>query len=196
VIRYISVGVRTDMQVEQKSLAVFDEAVGILEIGLAFADGFDLSAAEGDAGFEFIGQEVVVAGHAVVGSIPLAAGDGVARAHRLLGAGVGVLGDDMAGLAGHLGESSKFYGSTGDGFVPPAMIADCTAPTGLKARHWPLFPTLKRGADKRCAYGAVGIRNSVVNNAMEIRTGVVNKMDSYHCLEADVAFPLVTAGLC
>jgi hypothetical protein len=36
----------------------------------------------------------------------------------------------------------------------------------------------------------------VVNNAMEIRTGVVNKMDSYHCLEADVAFPLVTAGLC
>ena len=116
VIGYISVGVRTDMQVEQKGLAVFDEAVGILEIGLAFADGFDLSAAEGDAGFKFVGQKVVVACHAVVGSIALSAGDGVSRADGLLGAGVWVLDDDMAGLAGHLRESSNLYGSTGMGF--------------------------------------------------------------------------------
>ena len=53
------------MRVQQKGLAVLDQSVGVLEIGFALADGFDLGAAQGDAGLEFLQQEVVVAGGAI-----------------------------------------------------------------------------------------------------------------------------------
>ena len=64
-----AVGIRTNMRVQQKGLAVFDDAVGVFEIGFAFADGLDLCSAEGDACFEFIGQKVVVPGGAVDGGV-------------------------------------------------------------------------------------------------------------------------------
>jgi len=131
VIRYISVGVRTDMQVEQKGLAVFDEAVGILEVGVALADGLDLGSAEGDAGFELLHQEVVVACHSIVGRVSLAAGHGVAGAHRLLRAGVWVLHDDVAGLAGHGRASSNLNGSTGAVFAVGTDVVFPVAAAGL-----------------------------------------------------------------
>ena len=75
------------MQVEQKRLAVLDEAVGVFEVGLALADGFDLGPAQGHAGLELLQQKVVVAGDAIVRSVPLAAGHRVAGPGRLLRAG-------------------------------------------------------------------------------------------------------------
>ena len=62
----------------RKALAVFEQAVGVFEVGLAFADGLDLGAAQGDAGLEAVGEEVVEAGGAVEGGVALAGGDGVA----------------------------------------------------------------------------------------------------------------------
>ena len=54
------------------------------------------------------------------------------------------------------------------------------------------FPTLKRGANHRCASGAmeigtglvngaIGIATSLVNGAIEIRTSLVNSLDSCDC---------------
>jgi hypothetical protein len=64
--------------VEEEALAVLEETVGVLEIGFAFADGFDLGAAEGDAGLEAVREEVVKAGGAVEGGIAESRGYGVA----------------------------------------------------------------------------------------------------------------------
>ena len=179
------------MQVEQEGLAVFDQAIGILEVGVALADGLDLGSAEGDAGFKLFQEEVVVAGHAVVGRVALAAGDGVAGADGFLGAGVWVLHDDVAGLAGHA--SSCFDGSTGVGF---GLRVDGTAPTGLNSYFGHLFPTLKRGANQRCAYGAMEIGNGGALSAMEMRTRVIDKMNACDCVAADVVFRLAATELC
>ena len=78
VVHGVAVGEGADVGVEQEAFAVFEQAVGVLEVGLAFADAFDLGAAEGDAGLELVGEEVVVAGGAVEGGVALAGGDGVA----------------------------------------------------------------------------------------------------------------------
>ena len=50
VVHGVAVREGADVGVEEEALAVLEEAVGVLEIGFAFADGFDLGAAEGDAG--------------------------------------------------------------------------------------------------------------------------------------------------
>lgn len=70
---------RTDVRVEQEGFAVFDQAVGVFELGLAFTNAFDLSAAQSDARFIPVKEEVVVGGRAVDGSVAAAHGDGVAR---------------------------------------------------------------------------------------------------------------------
>src|ERR1700733_14370515 len=108
----VAMGIRTDMEIEKKSLAVLDQAVGVLEVGLSLANRLDLSAAEGDAGLEFLQEEVVVTGHPVMRGIPLAAGHGVARGGSLLRAGRGRLDDHMAGLTGHPKHSSNLHRST------------------------------------------------------------------------------------
>ena len=72
--------------VEQEGFAVLEQAVGVFEVGFAFADAFDLGAAEGDAGFELVGEEVVEAGRAVEGGVAAAGGYGVA----VLGLGRGL----------------------------------------------------------------------------------------------------------
>src|SRR5271168_4710387 len=77
-IQCVAVGVGADVGVQEESLAVFEQPVGILEVGFAFADGFDFGAAEGDAGLEFVEQKVVVAGGAVNRGVALAGGDGIA----------------------------------------------------------------------------------------------------------------------
>ncbi len=48
------------MRVQQIRFAVLDDSVGIFEIRLAFANRFDFGASEGDAGFEFVEQKVVM----------------------------------------------------------------------------------------------------------------------------------------
>ena len=78
VVHGVAVGERADVGVEEEALAVLEQAVGVLEVGFALADGFDLGAAEGDAGLELVGEEVVEAGGAVEGGVTLACGDGVA----------------------------------------------------------------------------------------------------------------------
>jgi hypothetical protein len=67
-----------DVGVEQEGFAVFEQTVGVLEVGFAFADGFDLGAAQRNAGFDAVGEEVVEAGGAVESGVTLAGGDGVA----------------------------------------------------------------------------------------------------------------------
>jgi hypothetical protein len=62
------------MQVEQKRLAVLDEAIGISKVGLALANGLDFGPAQGNAGFEFLQEKVVVAGVAVVRCVAFARG--------------------------------------------------------------------------------------------------------------------------
>src|SRR3984957_19313795 len=66
-----SVRVGADMRVQQVGFAVFDNAVRILEIGFALANGLHFCAPERNAGFEFIQQKVIVAGRAVHGSVSL-----------------------------------------------------------------------------------------------------------------------------
>jgi len=56
----VSVLVGADVGVEQKDFVVFDQAVGVLEVGQAGADGFDLGAGEGNSGLKFFQQEVVM----------------------------------------------------------------------------------------------------------------------------------------
>ena len=95
VVHGVAVGEGADVGVEEEALAVFEEAVGVLEVGFAFADGLDLGAAKGDSGLEFVGEEVIEAGRAVEGGVALAGGDGVAV--LLLDSGFGGVGDGRIG---------------------------------------------------------------------------------------------------
>src|SRR5579863_7604982 len=105
-------GIRTDMHVEQKRLAVLDEAIGVLQVRLAFADRLDLGSAQGDAGLELLQEKVVVAGRAVVRGVPLAAGHRVARLGGLAGSRSLGLDDDVTALARHGEASSNLHPST------------------------------------------------------------------------------------
>ena len=78
VIHGVAVREGSDVGVEQEALTVFEQAVGVLEVGFALADGFDLGAAQGDASFVAVGKEVVVAGGTVERGVAPARGDGVA----------------------------------------------------------------------------------------------------------------------
>src|SRR3984957_14837523 len=81
VVGRVSMGVGTDMRIQQIRFAVFDDAISILEIGLALTDRLHLGASKRDTGFEFVEQKVVMPGGAVDRSIPFA------RSHRLSGLG-------------------------------------------------------------------------------------------------------------
>src|SRR5271166_2568545 len=111
VIGHVSVGVGTDMHVEKKGLAVLDEAVGVLEVGLALADGLDFGPAQSNAGFKLLQQKVVVAGGSIVRGVPFSGGHGVAGPGRLLRAGAHRLNDDMTGLTSHGVTSSSLHRS-------------------------------------------------------------------------------------
>src|ERR1700751_3980742 len=99
--------VRTDMQIQEKGLAILDEAVGVLQIRLSFANGFDFGSAQGYAGLEFFKQEVVVAGDAVVGGGALAESHRIARPSLFWRPGAIGRYDSVAGLACHRGKSLK-----------------------------------------------------------------------------------------
>jgi len=78
VVHGVAVREGADVGVEEEALAVFEEAVGVFEVGFAFADRFNFSPAEGDATLEAVGEEVVEAGGAVEGGVAEAGGYGVA----------------------------------------------------------------------------------------------------------------------
>jgi hypothetical protein len=77
VVHGIAVGKRADVGVEQEALSVLEQAVGVLEVGLAFANRLNFGAAEGDAGFVFVEEGVVIAGGAIVGRVAHSGGDRV-----------------------------------------------------------------------------------------------------------------------
>jgi hypothetical protein len=70
--------VGSDVGIEEKEFAVLYEAIGVLEIGLAGADGLDLGSAKGDAGFIAVEEEKIMPCGAIDAGIALAAGDRVA----------------------------------------------------------------------------------------------------------------------
>ena len=107
VVRYITVRIRSDMHIQKEGFTIFDEAIGVLEIRLSFANGLDLGSSQSDSGLEFFQQEVVVAGGTVMGSVALTRGHRVPRLGLLLGSR-GVTGyDSVAGLARHGGNTLK-----------------------------------------------------------------------------------------
>jgi hypothetical protein len=73
------------MRIQQKRFAVLDDSVSIFEIRLAFANRFDFGASEGDAGFEFVEQKVVMTRGAVYRSISLTGGNWFPRLRFLRG---------------------------------------------------------------------------------------------------------------
>ena len=85
VVHQISVGEGTNMRVQQKSLTVFEQTVGIFEIGLAFADRFDLGSMKGNAALELVQQKVVMACRPIDGGIAVADGNRIARPGGLFG---------------------------------------------------------------------------------------------------------------
>src|SRR5208282_6009450 len=90
VIGRVAVVVGAHVAVEEPEFAVFDQAVGVLEIGRASADRFHLGAGEHDSGLEFFEQEIVVAGVPVYSGI-LFAGSGGLAARILLPIGLGLV---------------------------------------------------------------------------------------------------------
>ncbi len=112
------------MGVEQKGLAILEQAVGVLQVGLALANALDLGPAQGDAGLEAIFKEVVEGGRPVKGGIARAHRDGIAvlRLHR---AGFGHGGDCRVGEgAGHTRRvrRRRLLG----GAASPAMYSDAS----------------------------------------------------------------------
>src|ERR1700753_1793032 len=73
----IAVGIGTDMSIQQKSFAVFDEPVGVFEIRLAFTDGLYFGTPERHTCLESIQQGVIVGCDPVYRRIPLTGRNGV-----------------------------------------------------------------------------------------------------------------------
>lgn len=96
VVAEVAVGIRPDMGIEQESLAIFNDAIGVLQVSFTFADGFNFGAAQGDSAFKSVEQEVVMAGGAVYSGVALASSQRISR--FVFGGG---LSNSMCGLPGH-----------------------------------------------------------------------------------------------
>jgi len=59
VVELVAPGVLGDVHVVQPEFAFFTAAEGVVDLGLAGADGFDLGPPQGDASFEFFVYEIV-----------------------------------------------------------------------------------------------------------------------------------------
>ena len=90
------------MGIQQEGLAIFNDAIGVLQVSLTFADGFHFSAAQGDSAFESVEEEVVVAGGAVDSGVAFASSERISG--LVFGGG---LSNRMCGLPGH-GRRSEF----------------------------------------------------------------------------------------
>jgi hypothetical protein len=74
----VAVIVGADVGIEEPEFAVLEEAVGVLEVGVAGTDGLDLGASEDDARLKFFKQEVVMRSDPIDGSVSFAGGGRVA----------------------------------------------------------------------------------------------------------------------
>src|ERR1039458_4314721 len=92
----VAVLIGADVAVEEPEFALLDQAVGVLEIGLAGANGLYFGSGENHSGLEFFEQEIVVTCVPVNGGILLPGGGGLA-ARILLPIGLGLVGS----LLGH-----------------------------------------------------------------------------------------------
>src|SRR5450759_275347 len=102
-IRVVAVVIGADVAVEEPEFAVFEQPVGVLEIGRAGTDGFHLGSGENDSGLEFFEQEIVVTRVPVYSGIPLSGGGGLA-ARILLPIGLGL----VSSLLGHGTETVSY----------------------------------------------------------------------------------------
>ena len=100
VIADVAVGIRPNMGIQQESLTIFDDSVGVLQVSLSLADRFDFGAAESDSALVAVEEKVIMAGGAVDDGIAFPGGDRIAR--LLL---CGSLTNRMCGLPGHRRES-------------------------------------------------------------------------------------------
>src|SRR5450759_1591734 len=107
-IRVVAVVIGADMAVEEPEFAVFDQPVGVLEIGLAGSNRLHLGAGENDSGLEFFEQEIVVTRVPVYSGILLPGSGGLA-ARILLPIGLGLVGS----LLGHGTEKKVSQGAGG-----------------------------------------------------------------------------------
>ena len=97
------------MHIEQKRFAVLDEPIGVPKIRVTLPNGLYFGPTKGHAALKPVEKEVIMAGHPVLGRIPLARGHRVARARRLL-RGRSVFGHNhVAGLANHFRTSSDLH---------------------------------------------------------------------------------------
>ena len=87
----VAVVIGADVAVEEPEFAVFDKAVGVLEIGGAGADGLHFGSGENDAGLEFFEQEVVMTSVPVYRGVFFSGGGGLA-AGIFLSIGLGLVG--------------------------------------------------------------------------------------------------------
>src|SRR5262249_5567470 len=74
VVEDVAVIVGTDVSIQKPELAVLDQTVGILEVGLASPDGFHLRPSQNDAGLKFFEQEVVMRRDPINGGVSLPGG--------------------------------------------------------------------------------------------------------------------------
>ena len=96
VVADVAVGIWPNMGIQQESLAIFDDSVGVFQVSLAFTDGFDFGAAERDSALVSVEEEIVMTGGAVDGRIAFPGSDWIARLLFY-----GRLADRMCGLTRH-----------------------------------------------------------------------------------------------
>src|SRR5437660_1753735 len=73
-----SMFVSPDMSIQEPEFAVFDQRIGILEIGATRPDGFNLRPGEHHSGFQLVFQKIIMTCGPVLRGIPLPGGDGIA----------------------------------------------------------------------------------------------------------------------
>src|ERR1700757_5162919 len=106
VIADVAVGIRPNIGIQQESLAILNDSVGVLQVSLSLADRFDFGTAECDAALVAIEEKVIMAGGAIDSGIAFSGGNWIAGLFLCRS-----LTDRMCGLAGHRW-SPKFHAST------------------------------------------------------------------------------------
>src|SRR6201996_2450100 len=128
VVAGIAVGIGTDMRVQQKGLAVLDQSVGVLQVGFAFTNRFDLGTAQCDPGLVFFDEKIIMAGRAIDRRIPRSGGDRVALLGFLRGSLLRASLDGVTGLPGHRRKSYPSIALTGDDRGHGGFAALCYNP--------------------------------------------------------------------
>lgn len=142
VIRIVTMGIRTNVAIEQPDFPAFDKAISILEIDTAISCGFDLGPCQDDSSFELFEDLVIVKGLSVNRDL---------FAHRTTpgvaprfpgpvccGGGVAIMGNPAFGGGGcaPAGVTSGLFPPIGGGTCPgatPPELEDVAAGPGAGA---------------------------------------------------------------